>query len=100
MIPKLRGNTAAPSPWKARKKISAQMFHAAAAPAQPTKKSASEMTRSRSLPYWSPSLPRRGVETEATRSSAVSTHVTQVVVVCRSRCSAGNAGITIVCCSA
>src|SRR5436190_14643656 len=100
MIPKLSGNTAAPRPWKARKKISTQMFQAAAAPAQPTKNSASEITSSRSLPYWSPSLPRIGVDTEATSSSAVSTQVTQVVVVCSSRCNVGSAGITNVCCSA
>ena len=41
-----------------------------------------------------------GVETDATSRSTVSTHVTQVVVVCKSRCSVGSAGITIVCCSA
>ena len=76
------------------------MFQAAAAPMEPTKNSASEMTSSRSFPYWSPSLPRTGVATEATSRKTVSTQVTQVVVVCSSRCRVGRAGMTMVCCSA
>ena len=76
------------------------MFHAAAAPTEPTKKIASEITSRRSLPYWSPSLPRIGVATDATSRKTVKTQVTQVVVVFRSRCRVGRAGMTIVCCSA
>jgi len=76
------------------------MFHAQAAAIEPARKTARLITSSRSFPYWSPSLPRSGVATEATRRKIVSTQVTQVVVVCRSRCSAGKAGITIVCWSA
>ena len=76
------------------------MFHASAAPTQPASEHKSVIVSSRSLPYWSPSLPSTGVATDATSRKTVSTHVTHVVVVCRSRCSAGNAGMTIVCCSA
>ena len=60
------------------------MFQAAAAPTEPMKKSASEITSSRSFPYWSPSLPRIGVATDATSRKTVRTQVTQVVVVWRS----------------
>ena len=100
MIPKLRGKTAPPAPWIARATINAQMFQAQAAATEPTRKIARLITSRRSLPYWSPSLPRSGVATDATSRKTVSTQVTQVVVVCRSRCSVGRAGITIVCCSA
>ncbi len=85
MIANASGKTAAPSPCTARKPISDQMFQAAAAPRQPTRKIESEIRSNRSLPNWSPSLPTIGVATEATRSRTVSTQVTQVVVVCRSR---------------
>ena len=64
------------------------------------KNSTSEITSNRPLPYWSPSLPKIGVETEATSSRIVSTQVTQVVVVFSARCRVGSAGITIVCWSA
>ena len=100
MIPKLSGKIAPPAPCTARNAISDQMFHAKIAATQPTKNTARLITSSRSLPYWSPSLPSTGVATDATSRKTVSTHVTHVVVVCRSRCSAGNAGMTIVCCSA
>ena len=100
MIPKLSGKMAPLAPWIARATISTQMFQAQAAAIEPTRKTARLITSSRSLPYWSPSFPRSGVATEATSRKIVSTQVTQVVVVCRSRCRAGRAGITIVCCSA
>ena len=50
MIANDSGKTAPPSPCTARKPISDQMFHAAAAPTQPTRKSTSETTSSRSFP--------------------------------------------------
>src|SRR5207302_9243301 len=66
MIENDSGKTAAPTPATARKAISDQMFHAAAHPTQPAKKATSEIVSRRSFPYWSPSLPRIGVETDAT----------------------------------
>src|SRR5205823_460648 len=97
MIANDSGNTAAPAPAIARNAISDQMFHAAALPTQPARKITSESASIRSLPYWSPSLPRIGVATDATSRKIVSTQVTQFVVVCRSRWSVGSAGTTIVC---
>ena len=67
---------------------------------QPARKIVSVIVSRRSFPYWSPSLPRIGVATEATSRKTVRTHVTQVVVVPRSCWSATSAGITIVCWSA
>ena len=100
MIEKLSGKTAPPVPWIIRNAISTQMFGASTAPRHPTKKIPRAITSRRSLPCWSPSLPSRGVATEALSRKPVSSHVAQPVVVCRSRWSAGSAGITIVCCSA
>ena len=100
MIAKLSGKSAPPAPETTRKAISDQMFQAHAAPRQPARKSPSAMSSSRSFPNWSPSLPRIGVATDATSRKTVKTQVTQVVVVFRSRCRVGRAGMTIVCCSA
>ena len=97
MIANESGNTAAPTPARARNAISDQMFHASAQPMQPRRKTLRLITSSRSLPYWSPSLPRIGVATDATSRKTVSTHVAQVVVVSSSRWSTGSAGTTIVC---
>jgi hypothetical protein len=76
------------------------MFHATAQPRQPTRNTTSEIASSRSLPYWSPSLPRIGVATQPTSRNTVSTHVAHVVDVCNSRCRTGSAGTTIVCINA
>ena len=100
MIEKLSGKTAPPAPWRMRQAISEEMSHAKAAPMLPRKKMPSEMTSSRSLPYWSPSLPSTGVATDAERRKPVSSHVAQVVVVPNSCWSVGSAGRIIVCCSA
>ena len=100
MIEKANGKTAAPSPDTARNAISDQMSQATAHPTHPARNSPRLIVSSRSFPYWSPSLPRIGVATEATSRNTVSTQVIHVVVVCRSRCRAGSAGITIVCWSA
>ena len=100
MIPKLSGKTAPPAPETARKAISDPMFRATAQPIAADEEDARLITSSRSLPYWSPSLPSSGVATEATSRNTVSTHVTQVVVVSSSCWSVGSAGMTIVCCSA
>jgi hypothetical protein len=100
MIANESGKIAPPKPWIARKRISDQMFHAKIAAKQPTKKTTRLTSRKRSLPYWSPSLPRIGVATAETRRNAVSSHVTQAVVVSRSRCRLGSAGTIIVCWSA
>jgi hypothetical protein len=100
MIAKLNGNTAPPRPWTPRKPISDQMFHAAAAPTQPMKKSVSETTSRRSLPCWSPSFPRIGVVTAETSRNAVKTQVAHAFVVWKSSRNAGRAGRTIVCISA
>jgi hypothetical protein len=97
MIAKLSGKTAALVPERARNAISDQMSHATAQPTHATRNTARLIVSSRTFPNWSPSLPRIGVATEATRRKTVSTHVIHVVVVCRSRCSAGRAGMTIVC---
>ena len=100
MIPKLRGNTAAPAPEAPRKPISAQMFQASAHPTVPRKNSMRLTTRIRSLPNRSPSLPRMGVNTAAVSRKPVNTHVTHVVVASSSVCRTGSAGTTIVCWSA
>jgi hypothetical protein len=54
----------------------------------------------RSLPCWSPSLPKSGVATEAESRKPVSNHADQAAVVSNSRWRIGRAGITIVCWSA
>ena len=64
MIAKLRGKTAPPTPWIARKTISEPMFQATIAPIDPTRNTARQMTIRRTLPCWSPSRPIRGVATE------------------------------------
>jgi hypothetical protein len=99
-IAKASGKTAPPVPWSTRNPISDQMSHAAAAPMQPTRKTARLIASSRSFPCWSPSLPRRGVRTAELSRKPVKIQVVHVVVVCRSRRSSGNAGSTIVCWSA
>src|SRR5438067_8166930 len=100
MIANESGKTAAPAPATARKAMRDQMFQAAAQPMHPARKIVSEIVSRRSLPYWSPSLPRIGVATDATRRKTVSTQVAHVVVVWRSRWKTGSAGTTIVCWSA
>ena len=80
------GKTAPPVPWTIRKAISDQIFHAAAAPMQPTRKTARLITSSRSLPCWSPSLPISGVSTAELSRKPVKIQVDHVVVVCRSSC--------------
>ncbi len=55
------------------------------------------ISSSRSFPCWSPSLPKIGVAIAETSRKPVSSQVTQVVEVWRSRCRAGRAGTTIVC---
>ena len=100
MIAKLSGKTAPPVPCTMRNPIRNQMFGARAAPTQPTKKMPRLIRSSRSLPYWSPSLPSSGVATDAVSRNPVRSQVTQPVVVCRSSRSAGSAGTTIVCWSA
>ena len=100
MIPKLRGKTAAPAPAATRNPISEPMSQANAQPTEPRKNSARLITSKRSLPNWSPSFPRIGVNTAALSRNPVKTHVTQVVDVPRSCSMAGRAGTTIVCCSA
>jgi hypothetical protein len=94
------GKTAPPKPWIARNAMSDQMFHAKMAAMQPIRKTTRLISRKRSLPYWSPSLPRIGVATAETSRNAVSSHVAQAVVVCKSFCRLGSAGTIIVCCSA
>ena len=64
MIAKLRGKTAPPTPWMARKTIRAPMFQAKIAPTEPTRNTASAMTIRRTLPCWSPRRPISGVATE------------------------------------
>ena len=86
MIAKLSGKTAPPVPCTIRKAISAQMFHAAAAPMQPTRKITRLIISSRSLPCWSPSFPISGVSTAELSRKPVKIQVDQVVVVCRSSC--------------
>src|SRR5947209_3691502 len=94
------GKTAPPNPWIARNAISDQMFHAKIAATQPIRNTIRLISRNRSLPYWSPSLPRIGVATAETSRNAVSSHVAQAVVVCRSFWRLGRAGTIIVCCNA
>jgi len=53
--------------------------------------------RKRSLPYWSPSLPRIGVATADTSRNDVKSQVAQAADVCRSRWRLGSAGTIIVC---
>ena len=100
MIAKLSGKTAPPAPWITRHAISEPMFHAKIPPIDPSRKMLRLITSSRSFPYWSPSLPRIGVRTEALRRNAVRSQVAQAVVVSRSSRSAGRAGMTSVCWSA
>ncbi len=97
MIAKLSGNTAPPAPWITRQTISEPMFQAKIAPTEPTRKIPRLITSRRSLPYWSPSLPRMGVRTDALSRNAVRSQVTQAVEVPRSSRKAGKAGITSVC---
>jgi hypothetical protein len=100
MIAKLSGNTAPPAPWITRHAISEPMFHAKIPPIEPSRKIPRLITSSRSLPYWSPSLPSSGVNTDALSRNAVSSQVAQPVVVSRSSRRAGRAGMTSVCWSA
>jgi hypothetical protein len=100
MIAKLSGKTAPPAPWMTRHTIREPMLQAKIPTIDPIRKMPSEITSSRSLPYWSPSLPSSGVSTDALSRNAVSSQVTQAVEVFRSSRSAGSAGITSVCWSA
>src|SRR5918992_5027755 len=97
MIASEGGKPAPPVPATARKPISDQRSQAKAAPALPTRKSPRLTTSMRSLPNWSPSLPRIGVVTAAVTRNAVSTHVTHAVVPPSSRWNVPSAGKTIVC---
>ena len=100
MIPKLSGKTAPPAPARARKPISEPMFQANAPPTVPIRKIESATTSIRSLPCWSPSLPRIGVATDADSRNTVRTHVAHAGLVSNSCWNVGSAGKTIVCCSA
>ena len=80
MIAKLSGKSAPPAPETTRNAISDQMFHANAAPRQPARKSPRLTSSIRSLPNWSPSLPRIGVVTAAETRNPVSTHVVHAVL--------------------
>ncbi len=100
MIAKLSGKTAPPTPCSARHAISVQMLPANDAPTQPTKNTERLISSTRSLPYWSPSLPSSGVQTAEVSRNAVKSQAAQAVVVCRSCWKIGSAGITIVCCTA
>ncbi len=51
MIAKLSGKSAPPAPERMRKPINDQMFHAAAAPMQPARKSPRLTSSIRSFPY-------------------------------------------------
>ena len=62
---------APPTPCSARQAISAQMLPANDAPTQPTKNTERLISSTRSLPYWSPSLPSSGVETAEVSRKAV-----------------------------
>ncbi len=92
MIANERGKSAPPAPDSARKAISDHRFHAKAAPMQPTRKIERLIRSMRSLPNWSPSLPRTGVVTAAETRNAVSTHVTHAVVPPSSRWNSGQRG--------
>ncbi len=100
MIANASGKTAAPQPWRIRHPIRAPMFHAKIAQTLPVRKIEREITSIRSLPYWSPSLPKSGVATEAESRKPVSSHADQAAVVSNSCWRIGSAGMIIVCCSA
>ena len=63
MIAKLSGKTAPPTPCSARAADQRPDVPANDAPTQPAKKTERLISSSRSLPYWSPSLPSSGVAT-------------------------------------
>ena len=74
-----------------------QACQAKAAPRQPARKRLRLTRSSRSLPNWSPSLPRIGVVTAAETRKPVSTQVVQAVLAPNSSWKVGSAGKTIVC---
>ncbi len=65
MMPNDRGNSAPPTPWITRARISTPMLGASAASRQPTATVSRTATRVRFLPIRSPTRPRIGVKTEA-----------------------------------
>ena len=75
------------------------MFQAKAAPRQPARKSPRLTSSIRSLPNWSPSLPRIGVITAPETRKPVSTQVVHAVLAPNSSWNVPSAGKTIVCCS-
>ena len=65
MIPNESGKTAPPTPWIARPAISIPIECDSAATSDPSPKTSSVMTSSRSLPNMSPRRPTIGVATDA-----------------------------------
>ena len=82
------------TPWITRATISTASESATAASSVPAASTSSVQSSRRSLPYMSPSRPMIEVPTEAESRKPVSSHVTPVSVVCRSRWIVGSAGIT------
>ena len=89
-----RGKIPPATPWITRATISTASELESAASSVPAASTSSVYSSSRSLPYISPSRPMIAVPTEADSRNPVSTQVTPVSVVCRSRWIVGSAGIT------
>ena len=94
VIENARGKMPPATPWITRAAIRTASEFASAASSVPAASTSSVYSSSRSLPYMSPSRPMIAVPTEADRRKPVSTQVTPVSVVCRSRWIVGSAGIT------
>ena len=100
MIPNATGIIPPPAPWITRATIRTPMDGATAASSEPTARAMSVPTKTRSLPFMSPTRPRIGVMIDADSRYAVSTQVTVSCVVCSSCCTVVSTGITSDCNSA
>src|SRR5215472_162267 len=100
MIPNATGSIPPARPWITRATIITPIEGASAAISDPTASATSVATKTRSLPYMSPTRPRIGVAIEADNRYAVSTQVTAACDVCSSCCTVVSTGITSDCSSA
>ena len=100
MIPNAAGSIPPASPWITRAAIITPIDEASAASSDPAASAASDATKTRSLPYMSPTRPRIGVAIDADSRYAVSTHVTEACDVCSSCCTVVSTGSTSDCNSA
>ena len=94
MMPKDSGSTPPPAPWTTRAAISQPTVGDSAAINDPTERATRVIVSIRFLPTTSPSRPRSGVQIEAERRYAVSTHVIVAWSVSSSRWSWPSTGMT------